>query len=151
MLFERDLKSLRPFFHQIHFNVSDSATIKSIQKVLDAKQSTLTLIGIGLLLYGLLQIAEGIGLWSLKRWGEYVAVVGTTLFIPLEVYEIVEKISWLKIAVLAINVAAVLYLLLSKRLFGLRGGHAAYEAALHEASLLEVEESAGVPVQPKHA
>jgi hypothetical protein len=36
----------------------------------------------------------------------------------------------------------VLYLLLSKRLFGLRGGHAAYEAALHEASLLEVEESA---------
>ena len=42
----------------------------------------------------------------------------------------------------AINVAAVLYLLLSKRLFGIRGGHRAYEAALHEASLLEVSESA---------
>ena len=67
---------------------------------------------------------EGIGLWSLKRWGEYVAVVGTTLFIPLEVYELTEKVSWLKIAVLLVNVAAVLYLLLSKRLFGIRGGHA---------------------------
>jgi uncharacterized membrane protein (DUF2068 family) len=143
-LFDRDLKSLKPFFNQIHFNVSDSATVHSIEKVLNAKPSTLNLIGSGILLYGLLQLLEGIGLWSLKRWGEYVAVVGTTLFIPLEVYEIVEKTSWLKIFILVINIAAVLYLLLSKRLFGLRGGHAAYEAALHEASLLEVEESAEV-------
>ncbi len=150
-LFEKDLTSLKPFFDQIHFNVSDSATVHSIEKVLNAEQSTLNLIAFGILLYGLLQVAEGIGLWSLKRWGEYVAVVGTTLFIPLEVYEIVEKVSWLKIAVLAVNIAAVLYLLLSKRLFGLRGGHAAYAAALHEASLLEVEESAGMPPQPKQA
>ena len=109
--------------------------------MLNAKPSTLNLVGVGVLLYGLLQVAEGIGLWSLKRWGEYVAVVGTTLFIPLEIYEITEKVSWLKIVVLIINVAAVLYLLLSKRLFGLRGGHHAYEESLHEVSLLEVEES----------
>ena len=140
-LFDRDLRSLRPFFNQIHFNVSDSATVSSIEKTLHAKSSTLTLIGIAILVYGLLQILEGIGLWSLKRWGEYVAVVGTTIFIPLEVYELTEKISWLKFVVLLINIAAVLYLLLSKRLFGIRGGHAAYEASLHEASLLEIEES----------
>ena len=140
-LFNRDLRSLRPFFRQIHFNISDSATVKSIANVLHTKTSTLTFVGVALLLYGLLQVAEGIGLWSLKRWGEYVAVVGTTLFIPLEVYELTEKISWLKIVVLFVNVAAVLYLLLSKRLFGLRGGHRAYEASLNEASLLEVEQS----------
>jgi uncharacterized membrane protein (DUF2068 family) len=141
-LFDRDLSSLRPFFRQIHFNVSDSATVKSIEKVLHAKPSTLNLIAVGILLYGLLEILEGIGLWSLKRWGEYVAVVGTTIFIPLEVYELTDHISWLKIAILVVNIAAVVYLLLSKRLFGLRGGHAAYEASLHEASLLEVEEAA---------
>ena len=87
-------------------------------------------------------MAEGIGLWSLKRWGEYVAVVGTTLFIPLEIYELTENVTWLKIVLLLVNVAAVLYLLLSKRLFGIRGGHRAYEESLHEASLLEVESSA---------
>jgi uncharacterized membrane protein (DUF2068 family) len=140
-LFDRDLTALKPFFRQIHFNVSDSATVHSIEKVLNAKSSTLNLIAFGILFYGLLQVIEGIGLWSLKRWGEYVAVVGTTLFIPLEVYELTDKISWLKIVVLVINVAAVLYLLLSKRLFGLRGGHSAYEAELHEVSLLEIEES----------
>jgi uncharacterized membrane protein (DUF2068 family) len=140
-LFDRDLSALKPFFNQIHFNVSDSATISSIEKVLHAKPSTLNLIAGALLFYGALQIVEGIGLWSLQRWGEYVAVVGTTLFIPLEVYELTEKVSWLKIVVLLVNVAAVLYLLLSKRLFGIRGGGKAYEAALQEVSLLEVEQS----------
>lgn len=144
-LFDRDLKSLKPFFDQIHFNVSDSSTVNAIEKALNAKPSTLNLIAAGLFLYGALQILEGVGLWSLKRWGEYVAVVGTTALIPLEVYEVTEKVSWLKIIALAVNVAAVLYLLFSKRLFGIRGGHAAYEASLHEVSLLEVEQSAETP------
>jgi uncharacterized membrane protein (DUF2068 family) len=97
------------------------------------------------MVYGALQLTEGIGLWSLRRWGEYVAVVGTTIFIPLEVYELTEKLSWLKVTILVVNVAAVLYLLFSKRLFGIRGGHAAYERSLHEVSLLEVEHSAAGP------
>jgi uncharacterized membrane protein (DUF2068 family) len=69
-------------------------------------------------------------------------VVATSLFLPLEIYELSEKVTLLRIGAFALNVAAVLYLLLSKRLFGLRGGHRAYEAQLHEASLLEVEQSA---------
>ena len=141
---DRDLKALKPFFDQIHFNVSDSATVHTIEKVINAKQTTLNLVAFGILFYALLQVLEGIGLWVLKRWGEYVAVVGTTIFIPFEVYELTDKISWLKIVALVVNVAAVFYLVWSKRLFGFRGGHAAYEASLHEASLLEVEQAAGV-------
>ena len=143
-LFDKDLTSLKPFFKQIHFNVQDSSTVHAIMKALNAKPSTLNLIAAGLLFYGLLQIAEGIGLWSLKRWGEYVAVVGTSLFIPLEVYEVVDHATWLKVVALVINLAAVVYLLWSKRLFGVRGGHEAYEESLHEVSLLEVEEAAQV-------
>jgi uncharacterized membrane protein (DUF2068 family) len=153
-LVDKDLTALKPFFDQIHFNVSDSATINAIEKVLNAKQSTLNWIALGILFYGLLQVVEGVGLWVLKRWGEYVAVIGTSLFIPLEVYELTDKISWLKIAALGVNLAAVLYLVLSKRLFGVRGGHAAYEAKLHEVSLLEVEHSAGMDgaaAQPSEA
>ena len=42
-LFERDLKALEPFFRQIHFKVSDSSTVNSIEKILHAKSSTLNL------------------------------------------------------------------------------------------------------------
>ena len=142
-LFDRDLDALRPFFDQIHFNVSDSATIKAIENVLTARQSTLYLVAAFLFFYGGLQLVEGTGLWLLKRWGEYFAVVATSLFLPLEIYELTERVTWIRISALAINVAAVVYLLLSKRLFGQRGGRAAYDAERHEESLLEVERSAG--------
>jgi uncharacterized membrane protein (DUF2068 family) len=102
----------------------------------------LTWIVLGLLVFGSLLMVEGAGLWLLRRWGEYFAVVATSLFVPVEIYEIVEKVTWLRVVILLINLAAVLYILLSKRLFGLRGGHAAYEAERHETSLLEVEAAA---------
>lgn len=140
-LFDRDLHALRPFFNQIHFDVSDSGTVSSVRRVLNAHPGTLNLVAAFLIFYGLLQIMEGIGLWTLKRWGEYFAVVSTSIFIPLEVYEIIEKVTWLRIVALLVNVAAVVYLLLSKRLFGLRGGAKAHEAQLNQESLLEVEAS----------
>ena len=48
------------------------------------------MVAVGVLAYGVLELVEAVGLWLMKRWGEYVAVVGTAIFIPLEVYEIVE-------------------------------------------------------------
>jgi uncharacterized membrane protein (DUF2068 family) len=78
----------------------------------------------------------------MKRWGEYVAVVGTAVFIPLEVYELVERVTWLRVVAFAFNVFAVVYILWTKRLFGFRGGRAAFEAERHSQSLLEVEQAA---------
>ncbi|MDQ1715651.1 MAG: hypothetical protein QOC60_1596, partial [Frankiaceae bacterium] len=46
-------------------------------------------------------------------------------------------------------VGAVLYLLWSKRLFGIGGGREAYEAARHSAALIEVEQSAMTKPGPR--
>lgn len=144
-IFQRDLKAAKPLLDQLGWNATDSGLLHSVDRVLNARGSTLTLVGAFLIGYGVLQLVEGVGLWRLERWGEYFAVVATSLFLPLEIYELVEKVTLLRVGALLLNVAAVLYLLLSKRLFGLRGGHAAYQAQMHEASLLEVEESAATP------
>jgi uncharacterized membrane protein (DUF2068 family) len=141
-LFEKDLSAAKPLFDQLGWNATDSGLIHSIEKALNAKGSTLDVVAAFLLFYGALQLIEGVGLWLLERWGEYFAVVATSLFLPLEIYELSEKVTLLRVGAFLLNVAAVLYLLLSKRLFGLRGGHQAYEAQMHEASLLEVEQSA---------
>ncbi len=143
---ERDLSALKPFFDQINFNVSDSGLVRALEKVLNASHATLKLVAAFLIGYGVLQLVEGLGLWLLKRWGEYFAVVATSLFLPLEIYELTEKVTVLRVAALILNIAAVVYLLVSKRLFGIRGGHRAYLAAQHEESLLEVEASANVSV-----
>ncbi len=82
-------------------------------------------LGLVLAFYAALEATEMVGLWLAKRWAEYLTLISTTLFVPLEIYEIVERASVLKVITLVINVAIVVYLLLAKRLFGLRGGHRA--------------------------
>jgi uncharacterized membrane protein (DUF2068 family) len=141
-IFDRDLAAAKPLLNQLGWNASDSGLIKAIEDALNARESTLTAVAAFLIFYGVLQLVEGLGLWLLKRWGEYFAVVATSLFLPLEVYELTEKVTALRVGALLVNLAAVVYLLLAKRLFGLRGGHRAYQAELHEESLLEVQQSA---------
>jgi uncharacterized membrane protein (DUF2068 family) len=82
-------------------------------------------IGFLLVAYATLEAVEMVGLWFAKRWAEYLTFVATTLFVPLEVYELLGSFGWLKLVTFIVNMAVVIYLLLGKRLFGLRGGHAA--------------------------
>ena len=42
--------------------------------------------------------------------------------LPLEIYELHDRVSVLKVIGFVINIAVVVYLLYAKRLFGLRGG-----------------------------
>jgi uncharacterized membrane protein (DUF2068 family) len=82
-------------------------------------------IGFLLVAYATLEAVEMVGLWMGKRWAEYLTFLATTAFVPLELYELVTAFGSLKLLTLIVNVAVVIYLLLGKRLFGLRGGHAA--------------------------
>jgi len=82
-------------------------------------------IGIAALAYAALEATEAVGLWYAKRWAEYLTFIATIVFIPLEIDELTRSITTLKVLTLVINVAIALYLLLAKRLFGLRGGHKA--------------------------
>ena len=146
--FDEDLPLLKPLADKIGWNLEDSSVVHTIRTVIEAESKMLLYVALGLILYGVLQLIEGTGLWLLKRWGEYFAVVATSLGLPIEIYELTEKITIFRVGALIVNVAAVLYILLSKRLFGLRGGRAAYEAERHEVSLLEVEVAAAEPKMP---
>ena len=70
---------------------------------------------------------EAVGLWYQKRWAEYLTFIVTASLLPLEIYELAQRLTAFKILAFVINVAVVAYLLLAKRLFGLRGGAAAEE------------------------
>ena len=78
--------------------------------------------------YALLEGAEAVGLWFQRRWAEYLTFIATTALLPLEVYELSIRASPFKIVALIINLGVVAYLLVAKRLFGLRGGAAAETA-----------------------
>ena len=140
-LFDRAVPAARPLARVFDIDLDTSPTVDRIRHLLGTKRSTLHLVAVLLFAYAGTQVLEGVGLALLKRWGEYVAATVTALFLPLEVYELTEKVTVLRVGALVINVAAVAYLVWSKRLFGVRGGHAAYEAERASDSLLEVEQA----------
>jgi uncharacterized membrane protein (DUF2068 family) len=88
------------------------------------------LIKLGLVVsaYAALEATEMVGLWFNQRWAEYLTFVATSALVPYEIYELSLGVSVFKAVTLVINLAVVIYLLLAKRLFGLRGGHAAERA-----------------------
>ena len=83
-----------------------------------------------------------------QRWGEYLAAAATSIFLPLEIYDLTGKVTWVRAAVLAINLLLVIYLVWTKRLFGARGGKTAYQARLRSVSVIEVEQAALTAASP---
>ena len=102
--------------------------LRDLDKLFSLHSGTLREVGIALIAYGLLEGVEAVGLWYTKRWAEYLTFLATTILLPLEIYEILNRVSAFKLIGFLINLAVVAYLLYAKRLFGLRGGGAIDEA-----------------------
>jgi uncharacterized membrane protein (DUF2068 family) len=68
-------------------------------------------IGLAAFSYSALCIAEGLGLYLEKAWGEFLTLVITASFLPWEVFEIIRRLTWLHAGLLIINVLVFIYLL----------------------------------------
>ena len=99
--------------------------LHGIRHLFSIQSGTLTKVGLLVSAYALLEGVEAVGLWYMKRWAEYLTFVATAMFLPIEVYELLDTLSPLKLITFLLNLAVVIYLLVAKRLFGLRGGAAA--------------------------
>lgn len=137
-----ELPLLVPAAERIGWNIENSWIARMIDDIAGISPGAYGLIGVAIALLGISKLAEAVGLWLAKRWGEYLAVIATSAFIPVEIRELIIGISAFKVILFVINVAAVVWLIWAKRLFGVRGGKAAAEAETQEASLLAVERSA---------
>jgi uncharacterized membrane protein (DUF2068 family) len=152
--YEHALPELRAFLRQLGFNVNHSKLLGLVQHAFTLNSRTLTWLALAAGGYALIEIIEAVGLWLLKRWGEYFAMIATSIGIPYEIYDLTAKVTVLRLVAFVINVALVVYLVVTKRLFGVRGGKKAYEARLRSASILQAEIGAlaappAVPAPPE--
>jgi uncharacterized membrane protein (DUF2068 family) len=140
--YNNDLPAIRALYRDLGFDVNHSRLLGLIHESFTLTPRTLTFLAIGLAVYALVELTESVGLWLGQRWGEYFAMVATSIFLPYEIYDLTVKITWLRIAAFVINLLLVIYLVWTRRLFGVRGGKAAYEARLHSESVIEEEQAA---------
>ncbi|HEV7426995.1 MAG TPA: DUF2127 domain-containing protein [Thermoanaerobaculia bacterium] len=68
-------------------------------------------MAVGAFAYAALFFTEGIGLFLRKRWAEWLTIVATASLIPIQMYELLHRVTATKMAVLAINIAVVIYLI----------------------------------------
>jgi uncharacterized membrane protein (DUF2068 family) len=108
-----------------------STLVLDLNRLFALSVTELYLAGAAVSAYCVVLAFEMVGLWLARRWAAYLTIIETGILVPVEIYELVQGYSWLKILTLLINVAVVLYLLIAHRLFGLRGGGAAARA-MHE-------------------
>lgn len=102
--------------------------LHDLQRLFGISIPNLYRLGAAIAAYALLEGAEAVGLWLGKRWAEYLTFVATIVFVPFEVYELTRTVTALKVVALTVNLVIAVYLLYSKRLFGLRGGDKAERA-----------------------
>jgi uncharacterized membrane protein (DUF2068 family) len=138
LVFAADRRTLRDTFYKVMADLQGGVASSrlhathglwyDLNNAFTTSSSHLHLLGAVLLAYGAVEGVEAVGLWYQRRWAEYLTFLVTTSLLPLEVYEILDHATPFKVLAFIINVVVVVYLLLAKRLFGLRGGVAANEA-----------------------
>jgi len=106
---------------------SKHGVLHEIDRAFSLQSGTLKLVGVVFAVYAIVEGIEAFGLWYQKRWAEYLTFLVTTSLLPLEIYELANRLSPVKILTFVINLAVVAYLLFAKRLFGVRGGVKAEE------------------------
>jgi len=68
-------------------------------------------IGALAFVYAAVSLAEGIGLYLEKAWAEYLTLGITASFLPWEVFEVLHRATWVRVALLVINAVIFVYLL----------------------------------------
>jgi uncharacterized membrane protein (DUF2068 family) len=61
--------------------------------------------------YSTVRFVEAWGLWNLRVWAEWFALLSGTLYLPWEILKVAERATWERVGVLVINVSIVLYML----------------------------------------
>ena len=61
-------------------------------------------------LYAAVRFIEAYGLWRIRVWAEWFAIIAGSLFLPIEVYEMFRRATWTRGIVLLINLGIVVYL-----------------------------------------
>jgi uncharacterized membrane protein (DUF2068 family) len=84
------------------------ALMNAAATVSDARLLT---IAAAIVAYSTVRFVEAWGLWHRRVWAEWFALLSGAMYLPLELLKVAERATWERVAVLAMNMVIVLYML----------------------------------------
>jgi uncharacterized membrane protein (DUF2068 family) len=112
-LVHRDVQAIAErIVEHFHFNPASRYPRILLDAAGALSDERLMVLAMGAIAYATVRFIEAYGLWLQRRWAEWFAVVAGGLYIPIEIYELVRRVTWIRFGLLAVNVAVVVYLAL---------------------------------------
>lgn len=65
---------------------------------------------LGACAYSGLRFAEAYGLWKARAWAEWIALISGAIYLPFEIRLLAHRVTIFHIAVLAVNIAIVIFM-----------------------------------------
>ena len=101
---------LAPAMDLLHLHGHSRLVHSLLLKVSGLSSHSVFLMAYASLLYSVFLLIEGCGLWLEASWAGHMAVISTTVFLPVEFYDVLKQISVVHVTMLLFNVAIVGYL-----------------------------------------
>src|SRR3989442_14108084 len=107
----------------LHLNADSRILHSLVLKVAALQPHSVLMMSLVSLVYAALLLTEGVGLWFEFSWAAYLTVISTSLLLPFELYEVIERITAVRVGVLLLNLVIVLYLVYQLKQHSLRSPH----------------------------
>ena len=107
----------------LHLNADSRILHRLVLKVEALQPHSVLMMSLVSLAYATLLLIEGVGLWFEFSWAAYLTVISTSLLLPFELYEVIERITAVRVGVLLLNLVIVLYLVYQLKHHSLRSRH----------------------------
>lgn len=109
-LIHRDLPSLAlRFVEAARISPENRYVVLLLDKLGLVDSKTLVRLGILSALYASILLVEGFGLWIGAAWAEYMVLVSSGVFVPEECIILAHHFSWLRLSILVVNAAILVY------------------------------------------
>jgi uncharacterized membrane protein (DUF2068 family) len=127
-LVHRDLEEIAErLVRHSHLNPASHYPRVFIEAAANTSDSRLRTLAALAFVYSTVRFVEAYGLWKMRAWAEWFAIISGFIYLPVEAYELIEKPTLIRAGVLVGNSLVVAYLLYVR--FS-RTGHLA-EDAIH--------------------
>jgi len=107
----RDLQSAaEELVRHSHLNPAHHYPRIFIEAASRASSSRIRFLASMAFLYSAVRFVEAYGLWYLKAWAEWFAIISGSIYVPIELYELAKHATMVRATVLIVNLAIVIYL-----------------------------------------
>jgi uncharacterized membrane protein (DUF2068 family) len=75
-----------------------------------ATDAQLWVLALSALIYAVVRFVEAFGLWLQRRWAEWFGLCAGGIYVPIELFEVLRKVTWPRVTLLIVNTVIVAYL-----------------------------------------